>query len=291
MTSIRKFIYVLVLPCLFSKLLGQENIRQTYDPQGVSTLRFENLNGSVKVVGTDAPTLSLEVRLVPSDYALNFPDYEANKPSFEFVRKGETVFLNIVLPEEESNNDFWREPATQNWWGNKWWEKSSWEPTYAYQMNVSLKVPRKLNLMISTMNSGDIQIQKMEGTLDVKNLNGDISLEDVVSRVRTKTINGDISVNYQQNPSRDSFFKTFNGEIYTRFQKGVAAKMTFLSSRGEFFTNIPELEYQQQEITKQKDKEGTGIAYKIQNTASITSRKGTVALHFETYNGDVYAKE
>ncbi|MEM8898917.1 MAG: DUF4097 family beta strand repeat-containing protein [Bacteroidota bacterium] len=291
MTTIRKFIYVLVFLCLITTVEGQESIQQNYDPEGATTLRLENLNGSIKIVGSDAPTLSMEVRLTPSKYEVDFPDYDAAKPSFKFSKKGETLFLNIILPEEESNHDFWREPIKRNPWGSDWWDNSGWEPAYAYQMDFTLNVPKSLNLMISTMSNGDIHIKKMEGKLDVKNQYGDIRLEDVQGRVRTKTFHGDISVSYLRNPNEDSFFKTFNGEIFTRFQKGVAAKMTFLSQKGEFFTNLPELEYKQQEVTKKKGMEGSGISYKLQRTASVISREGTVALHFETYNGDVYAKE
>ena len=102
MTTIRKFIYVLVFLCLITTVEGQESIQQNYDPAGATTLRLENLNGSVKIVGSDAPTLSMEVRLTPSEYEVDVPDYKAPKPSFTFSQKGETLFLNIILPEEES---------------------------------------------------------------------------------------------------------------------------------------------------------------------------------------------
>ena len=165
------------------------------------------------------------------------------------------------------------------------------ESKYDYKIDMTLKVPANANLVLSTVNNGDIEVRGVAGNLRVHNVNGAILLDDVSGRVVAHTINGDVDVNYSKNPSADSRYYTLNGDINANFRSGLAAKIAFKSFNGEMFTNLPSLTTIPGEIKQEKVTKGDGIKFKIEDRTLLQARNGEVLLDFETFNGDAIIKE
>ena len=164
------------------------------------------------------------------------------------------------------------------------------ESKYDYKINMTLKVPRNANLILRTVNNGDIEVKGVLGSLNVRNVNGAIILQDVAGKIIAHTINGDVDVNYSKNPSADSQYYTLNGDINANFRSGLAAKISFKSFNGEMYTNLPSLKTLPGEIKKERV-EGDGIKFKIDERSTVQVRNGDIKLDFETFNGDAIIKE
>ncbi|MEO5978187.1 MAG: hypothetical protein ABIS36_03840 [Chryseolinea sp.] len=159
---------------------------------------------------------------------------------------------------------------------------------FEYSMNFTIKVPKGVDVMASTINDGDVAVSKVTGKVSADNINGSITLKDLVRESYASTINGDVDIEYTANPQKDCRFYTLNGDINAWFQKGLAASMSFESFNGEFYTNIDKLEHLP--VYVEKKQQGKGMKYKVSdNRFKIGS--GGALLDFETFNGNVYLKE
>ncbi len=163
--------------------------------------------------------------------------------------------------------------------------------TYEFKLDMTLKVPAGTNLVLRTVNNGDIEVSGVSGNLRVNNINGAILLDGVVGKVVAHTINGDVDVNYTTNPKADSRYYTLNGDINANFKKGLAAKIAFKSFNGDIYTNLPQLKLLAESLQIESIKDGKGIKFKIEDRKIVQTRNGSVLLDFETFNGDAIIKE
>jgi DUF4097 and DUF4098 domain-containing protein YvlB len=159
---------------------------------------------------------------------------------------------------------------------------------YDYTMDFVVKVPASINVLISTVNNGDLVVENVNGAVSANNVNGSIKLTNLMREADASTINGDVDIVYAKNPQQDCRFYSLNGDINAWFQKGLAATMSFESFNGDFFTNIDQLESLPVQVEKKNT--NNGIKYKVSgNRYKIGS--GGAFLDFETFNGNVYLKE
>jgi hypothetical protein len=165
------------------------------------------------------------------------------------------------------------------------------EYKYDYKLDMTLKLPRNANLILRTVNEGDIEVKGVQGSINVRNINGAILLDNVAGKIIAHTINGDVDVNYSNNPKANSRYYTLNGDINANFKPGLAAKIAFKSFNGEMFTNLPSLTTVPGEIKKEKVNNGDGVKFKIEDRTVVQARGGNVFLDFETFNGDAIIKE
>ena len=162
---------------------------------------------------------------------------------------------------------------------------------YDYAFDMKLYVPAGTNLVLSTVNDGNIKVTGVSGNLAVRNVNGDIVLEGVQGKVEAHTINGDVEINYAANPKMDSRYYTLNGDITANFKPGLAAKISFKSFNGDMYTNLSSLNSLPGQLVMEKTEQNNGVKYKVNDRKYMQARDGKILLDFETFNGDAYIKE
>src|SRR5690606_21703687 len=113
---------------------------------------------------------------------------------------------------------------------------------FSYTLDFIVKVPAGINVMVSTINEGEISVENGKGIVRARNINGSIKLKNLMREAEASTINGDVDVEYAKNPAKDCRFYSLNGDIHASFQKGLAANFSFESFSGEFYTNLEPLE-------------------------------------------------
>jgi DUF4097 and DUF4098 domain-containing protein YvlB len=176
-----------------------------------------------------------------------------------------------------------------NGWGYDWRNcDRDQDIDFDYRLDYTIHVPQNVNVVLSAVNDGDIQVSKVTGGIIANNVNGDIELGDLVQAIDAHTINGDVTVNYVRQPVKQSRFYTLNGNINANFPKGLAADVNFKSFNGEFYTNVAKLDNLPVTVEKEPTKKGT--RYQV-NGNRFRAGNGGVLLDFETFNGNVYLKE
>jgi hypothetical protein len=75
-------------------------------------------------------------------------------------------------------------------WGYEWDGCNNNDGRFDFNMNFVIKVPRTANVLMSTINNGNVEISNVAGTVKAFNINGSISLaaiKDVTLRHLTVT--------------------------------------------------------------------------------------------------------
>lgn len=103
-----------------------------------------------------------------------------------------------------------------------------------------VKVPRNTNLVIRTELGGEVEVNGVEGDLDINSMNGEVTLRDIASSAVVNTLNGEISASFKRAPVKPVSFSTMNGEIDVRLPSDTKANLRMRTHNGSIRTNFPD---------------------------------------------------
>ncbi|GAB3175539.1 DUF4097 family beta strand repeat-containing protein [Telluribacter humicola] len=274
----------LVLCCAQSKAQKQEfkeKINREFTltgSAGASTLAIYNINGFIRVEGTSGNQVTIEVDKELT--AKSQQELEEGKQEFKlaFEQVGDTIFAYIAEPFDTRPN---RERRN--------WDRGKLD--YDFTLNYTVKVPRQMNLKVSTINRGDVVVKDVAGALRVRNINGGIELTNPVGVTDAHTINGNLEATYATAPADASTYYTLNGDIKVSYPANLSADLQFKTFQGEFYTDYPQTEVLPTRVVKNQEQRGDKTVYKLDRNTSVRIGNGGRSLRFETFNGNVYIKK
>jgi DUF4097 and DUF4098 domain-containing protein YvlB len=255
-----------------------------------NTLIISNINGDVKVSGYDGDKVIVEVNKWVGGKTSSRLEKGKSELQLGVLDRADTIILYV----KNGCNSFGKGPErNRNGWNSGWgynWNCNSGQcdTDYDYKMDFTVKVPKNIHVMLSTINDGNISVEQVAGSIKANNINGSIQLSNLMREANASTINGDVDIDYSSNPSKDCRFYSLNGDINALFQKGLTANLSFESFNGEFYTNIDQIS-QLPAMVEKAEKE-KGVRYKVSGNRYQIGKGGPL-LDFETFNGDVYLKE
>lgn len=291
-----------IILCLVMVLIYAITNGQTHTEKINKELAFEksstdqalvvaNINGSIKVEGYNGNKVVVEVTKTITGKTEARLEKGKQQVQLGVIDRADTLVLYV----EDGCNTFGKGSKRKNrsWlqggWGYNWDCKyGDCETEFDYKMDFVIKVPVTTNVIVSTINEGNIAVNRVSGSVKANNINGSINLADLVKEAEASTINGNVDIDYTRNPPNDCRFYSLNGDINALFTKGLAANLTFESFNGEFYTNIERIEALPAQV--EKSGKGEGIRFKV-NGNRYKVGSGGVLLDFETFNGNVYLKE
>jgi hypothetical protein len=103
-----------------------------------------------------------------------------------------------------------------------------------------IKVPRNTNLILRTEMGGEVEVDGVEGDLDIHSMNGEVTLRDIASSASVETLNGEISASFKRAPVKPVSFSTMNGEIDVRLPGDTKANLRMQTRNGSIRTNFAE---------------------------------------------------
>jgi DUF4097 and DUF4098 domain-containing protein YvlB len=287
---------VLAVGCLQSKAqIFTETIKKEISFEKKSpdnALIVANINGNIKVEGYAGDKIIIEVTKEVKGKTAERLEKGKSELKLGIMDLADTIILyvdgicgNFGRKDRKNGHRF----GSSNNWGYQWNDCcQNCKEGYSYKMDFTIRVPASVHLDVSTINDGDVSVDRVKGIVVANNVNGSIGLRDLERESMACTVNGDVDIEYTRNPQRDCRFYSLNGDINAWFQKGLAASMTFESFNGDFYTNINQLE--SLPVSVEKSSTGQGVKYKVNgNRYKIGS--GGAMLDFETFNGNVYLKE
>jgi DUF4097 and DUF4098 domain-containing protein YvlB len=256
-----------------------------------NALMIANINGNIKVEAYAGDKIQLEITKRIQGKTNERLEKGKTEIQLGMIDLADTIILYVSSPcnhFEKSSARAGRSPGSTKWRYS--WEQHgrSCHESYDYAMDFVVKVPSSLNVLLSTINEGDIVVENVKGVVTAHNINGSIRLHNLMREAEASTINGDVDVEYAQNPQSDCRFYSLNGDINALFQKGLTASMSFESFNGSLYTNIDKLEHLPTQVEKKNNDKG--VKYKVNNNRYRIGAGGAF-LDFETFNGNVYVKE
>ena len=158
---------------------------------------------------------------------------------------------------------------------------------YGYNVNFDyeLRVPHDTELILKTVNRGDIAVTQTAGNFEVHNVNGGITLDQVSGSGSVNTINGPVKVHFDKNPVQPSSFKTLNGQVDIWFQPGLSADMRFKTFNGHVYTDF-DVTALPLKAGETESKEGRYV-YKSDRSTMGRAGHGGPELSFDAFNGNI----
>ncbi len=272
----------LVLSCAHSVAQSQEfKEKVNKEFAGASTLVIYNINGFIDVEGTNSDKVSFEVDKRITAKEKEVLEEGKRELKLVFEQKGDTVIAYIAEPFDSRPNENYR----------NWNNGENRRIEYDYTLDFTVKVPRQMNVRVSTVNRGDVTVKDVAGPMRVRNVNGGIRLTNARGATDVHTINGNVEANYLASPPEKSSYYTLNGDIKVSYPANLSADLQFKTFQGEFYTDFPETEVLPAQVVKNEERKGDKTVYKLNKTTSIRIGNGGKTLRFETFNGSVYIKK
>lgn len=262
----------------------REHIEKEFTLSSASAGRLAvyNVNGPIKVEGYagDKVVIGIDKRISADDSDRLAEGKAEFKLGFE--QHGDSILVYIAEPFD-SRPHKWR-----RYEGDYEGERNI---EYEYQLSFTIRVPYAMNMHVSTVNNGDIQVQDVAGALDVDNVNGPIIIKNARGATRAHTINGDLTVSYREMPPMGSDYYTLNGTLSATYPANLNAICQFKSMNGSFYTDFPDVEILPAGVTKNEEPGRAGVRYKLNISKQVKIGSGGKLFKFETLNGDIYIKK
>jgi DUF4097 and DUF4098 domain-containing protein YvlB len=236
------------------------------DASRPASLHVPMIQGGIVIRGTDRKDILVETRGPRKDSQVDTPDASG-------LRR---IAQPASLAVEEENNRV---------------RISTGMPDQFY--NLTIEVPAKTNLEISTVNGGDISVDGVDGELEIGNVNGGITLTRVSGSVVAHTTNGDVKVALLRvTPQKSMAFTTLNGDIDLTLPVATKANLKLRSERGEILTDFDLKVSADGSVPKIEDTRQSGGRYRIEvnKVLSATINGGGPEVEMRSFTGNIYLR-
>lgn len=165
-------------------------------------------------------------------------------------------------------------------------ESSSWNTA----IDLVIEVPSNINLSVSTYNSGDIDVDNINGEVVAENYNGKITLLNISGSAVAGTYNGRIEVLLNTvTPDTPMSFTTYNGDVDITFPANTKGNLKLKSTRGDIYSGFEMKVIESAPIQKKNESNGVYKVY-LDDWTRATINGGGPDITMKNYNGDIYIR-
>ena len=245
-------------------------------------LQVDNINGDVVVEAYDGNTIQLQVEKTVKGKTADDLARAKQEVKLGIEQAGDSVLVFIDGPMLYRRGPTgWRRYSENN---------THWDRDYSYAFHFKIRVPARTHLFVSTINEGDLRVDKTQGVVHASNVNGPLYLTGIVGPTKAHTVNGEIEVTYRQNPPQACSYKTINGNIAVSYPASLSADLRFKTQNGEAYTDFEAVEELSATVEQTKHA-SKGNSYHYRSGAGLRIGKGGPEHSFQTLNGDITVKK
>lgn len=249
-------------------------------PTGTHVLFVQNIQGDVKVEGYSGDKVEITAEKIITAKTKADAEKGMREVQLKTEASGDTVYVYLDAPFIYRRKGRMRSTNIDRD-----------ENDYNFAFDITVKVPRKTNLEVSTINDGEVTVANTQGGVKANNVNGPIKINNIEGTTKANTVNGDVDVTYTKNPTSDSDFRTINGKLNVVFKPNLSADFTFKTMHGEFYSDFEDLKTLPAQTIQNTKGKGSGTVYKVDNRQAMRLGKGGPTFSFETLNGNVYVRQ
>ncbi|GAB2518662.1 DUF4097 family beta strand repeat-containing protein [Spirosoma aerophilum] len=190
------------------------------DPSKPGNLKVGLINGSIHVIGYSGKDVVIDITASPKRGRRDDEDDRSDRAANGMKRIATGMPLDVSA--EEKNN-------TVNVHAN----------TIKQTVDLTIKVPQRFSLKVSTVNNGIIEVENVSGTLEATNVNGYVHLTNIAGSAVASTVNGDLIATFKSIDSGTPMaFSTLNGNVDVTFPSSVKANSKLKTDRGDIFSDF-----------------------------------------------------
>jgi hypothetical protein len=159
---------------------------------------------------------------------------------------------------------------------------------YGYQVkfDYDIEVPVGTELVLKTVNGGEITVKGTTGAFDIRHVNGAITMENISGSGSVSSVNGPLKIFFAKNPAANTKIRTVNGGIEVHFQTPLNADMKFKTINGHVYADVDAAPLPMSVGTTQTA--NGKFIYRGDRWQSGRFGTGGPELDFETVNGSVH---
>lgn len=155
----------------------------------------------------------------------------------------------------------------------------SWEWT--------VTVPADVDLVVSSVNDGAVEVDGVAGSITASNVNGDVRLRGLAGAVAVETVNGEIAVEFARPPAAASSFESVNGAIELALPPETSVDIGLETLNGEMWSDF--------EVTALPQRSRVGgrgdrHRFELGRDTVVRIGRGGVRLDCQTLNGDIVVR-
>jgi hypothetical protein len=240
---------------------------------GTSSRRLvvDNLSGSINVVGDDGTDVRLVVhRTSHGDSPEKLAECRA-KITLEIREEQGTIILYVNTPWRCGDGSV----------------SYNLRRDYGYDadMDFELRVPRRCDIALKTVNRGAVTVSDIRGAYDVENVNGGIDMQGIAGAGLVSTVNGNVGVRFASNPDSLCGFRTVNGAIEVQLPEELSADLRLKTFNGEVFSDFSVTGLPRR--LPAAERIGRRTVYRGDEYFSVRAGSGGPVMEMETLNGDI----
>jgi len=168
--------------------------------------------------------------------------------------------------------------------------------TFASSRNSDLViwVPGRASLNLRSVNGKGINVESVEGDIDVDSMNGGVNLKDVSGTVVAHAMNGRLVVSLKKvTPDKPMSFSTINGTVDVTLPAAIAANMKISNHWGKVYTDFDMALTTETDGKKENGAEGRP-RFRVQVDKTTMTGKvngGGPEITFRSMNGTIYIRK
>jgi hypothetical protein len=161
-----------------------------------------------------------------------------------------------------------------------------------HETALSIAVPVRTSLKLSLMNGEDIVVERVEGELEVNNMNGDVSVTNVAGTGIIHSANGNVKAHFSRVTGKAMSFTTMNGDVDVALPADIKATVRLDSGHGDIYTDFPIEMLPTAMQSTVEDNRSKGGKYRIKMEKAMVGRinGGGVEYTLKTLNGDIHLR-
>jgi DUF4097 and DUF4098 domain-containing protein YvlB len=238
------------------------------DPSRPGKLTVSLMQGKIVIKGHDANNVIVETLNADDD-----DDDRQERGKRAGLRRIRNTASGLTI--EEENNDM--RISTQ----------------MHHDTALQISVPVRTSLKLTLMNGEDIIVDRVEGDLEVNNMNGDIMLTNVAGTGIIHSANGEVKAYFSRVTGKPMSFTTMNGDVDVALPADIKATVRLDSGHGDIYTDFP-IEMMPTAMNQTvEDNRGKGGKYRIKMEKAMIGKinGGGVEYTLKTMNGDIHLRQ
>ncbi|CAN5298619.1 hypothetical protein BH09BAC4_BH09BAC4_16460 [soil metagenome] len=278
MKTIKLIIRLLCITLLAtSSVLAQNEVKEQLvvplsDPAKPGSLNVGLVNGSIKVIGYSGKDVVIDIVAAPKRSRRDDDDDRPDKAANGMKRIATGMPLDVSA--EERNN-------TVNVHAN----------SMKHSIDLTIKVPQRFGLKVSTVNNGNIEIENVTGNLEVTNVNGYIHLTNVAGSAVANTVNGNLIATFKSIDSGTPMaFSTLNGNVDVTFPASVKANSKLKSDRGDIYSDF-DIDVDKNQPKVSRTNQSGMYQVKIEDWVYGKINGGGPEVMMKNMNGNIYIRK
>jgi hypothetical protein len=229
----------------------------------------KNVIGPIRVIGHDGSRV--EMRATETVRGDLQADIERARAELQLRTEREPGIVAFRVRPTDENRD-------QRW---------GWDG-YSIEYDIEVRVPRGASVEVSTVNDGDVTVEGVNGSFDLKNVNGAVHLVDAGGSGSINTVNGDVEATFARAPGEPSSFRTVNGELDVTFPANLSADLAFRTMQGDVYTDFDVAAVNgPAEVRRDRNR----YAMNLNRPSAFRIGAGGQKHSFNTLNGDILVRK